>query len=1700
MCPNTMCMAAARVCADALTARVERTRKWLKVLVPAPLLANALEEMNHGQCSPHMVPMPPPSQVSPIQGTTARSRLSSSRTPRERAVGGLLPSSPRRGGTGGHDGAIGFGPARVRAEDAAETREVLDSDVRRVANTAKFVSNARRTFAQGEVNMSRSACGLHVSEALAQCELDGSGRMEYLRACAELNTRPNPHVLYQLNEQRLVLQDAALERRGGQVASERLVAELYPEAIALSRALAVNTLVLDIDVSSPLCVGQGGRVLVEAIAAANAARRLRLCFKTLSEPAVSSLAAFLAPREEGSQRRDSNLNFTDQTRSVCKLEHLDLGSTHVADRGITRLSRALVGNHVLTSLCLRKCNVTAEGATALAEVLIGGKGGVLRELDVSWNHISPAGMKALLLALAGASAQEACEYAATFVPDAARVLRRLAARGGGRPSAGADGMGAVTAAGSPSLSSEPNVSLTSLDLSWNRIGGKEGQREGLGVYALAICLARNSTLERLDISHASLDKVEAEAELLSAALADNAVGLKMLMLEGNRIGSCNVLLRALMNKAPRLTFQVSSEPAHANPAQLLASLLPIHLLQDNPSGRYQLDLLDPRQRAVANWIVQRTLVDGDDPYRGEMLNGRHVCLPEVLNLLEAVHDSSDPTPQLLQLDFIAPPVQGGDLVSEATLQHAVACIRRISAPLLRLAVVRALSSDHVVDTMSVMLILSALDSGYACTALSSRHQLTHTYSNACTGAHKRSKASCARGSAFPLLFIARSDADKECWWLWAGAEREEGFIILMSRMERAAAGPVLRNLGDASFQRVVRRVGPGPFFDPSNPAGQYILRLDRRGDRRVLAQLFELAAKASKDKDRRDDKNLAPGFEDITLVGLQGLWAASPIAAAEAACAMHAKALAALATANEQRRFKENLNGDNPDPRPPGPEFLASGGEGDGKRMLEYLDQVLLHSDPTRVAAAPFAPAASASNEEARETRLGASKPGGFASAKAMLQSAQKRRAVEKLPDDKSGSAVLLDPRIGLSLPSWVLRALCKRGRHVNIARLRHWAGADGRGGGEGERNQEKGRKGSGDMGQEEAASLLLEAPSRVTQEQRIAIEQEIALRGDERRQKDALGPNLAMRQKGALASVFIWLSCIPLPPPLPSPASSAMEPQKFSVDDASDPQLGLENRSLEGGEGIVGSPDATSDGAAKQRVGGLRPKRGITCNSSSDSGDDVGEVEMLGHDADVQDDSFGLGDALVKDVPPYMQLNRDPLAARYPTMEEIDGWRQQVMSRWLPRPTSWEELQERPFKPLRSYRGKTKFVGVPLAVELKATDVLRVVFNTLVDTRLTKVLKRVRGNVQTDLRAAVLRELSGDGFSHEDYRATFLCRMLPNLPPPASPPPGDKPPKPKAPVGRNAKQQAAAELLQERRRGVQCIDIAAPREASLIDDIPATPPKWERRLFLISEIFGAAEAAAVTAAAAACAALKEASWRSGGGMKEKKSISIFSSLDKLSEAAEAGLGAGDSVRSPSNVTPEELEAEQYLEEREQEKRSVLGVHYLDDTGNPKLLFPLNGIEAVRMLPSPADQKGGVNVDEDDDCSHLTHLHHPSSTHTNILISVCYDEVTLPLWYASQQAPECLRSRTSTAAIRTSLHSPGSNPRLSRPGSGGSVGGWRGADKGLHLSAASAGPLAKIGGSGSKGTSRCLSPSSRAGPPSPGEARYCVCARCSRAR
>jgi len=61
-------------------------------------------------------------------------------------------------------------------------------------------------------------------------------------------------------------------------------------------------------------------------------------------------------------------------------------------------------------------------------------------------------------------------------------------------------------------------------------------------------------------------------------------------LEGNRVGANSSLLRSLMHCAPHLSFGVDAGPALVNPAQMLASLLPIVSLRDNPSGIFLLSI------------------------------------------------------------------------------------------------------------------------------------------------------------------------------------------------------------------------------------------------------------------------------------------------------------------------------------------------------------------------------------------------------------------------------------------------------------------------------------------------------------------------------------------------------------------------------------------------------------------------------------------------------------------------------------------------------------------------------------------------------------------------------------------------------------------------------------------------------------------------------------------------------------------------------------------------------------------------------------------------------------------------------------------------------------------------------------------------------------------------------------------------------
>ena len=77
------------------------------------------------------------------------------------------------------------------------------------------------------------------------------------------------------------------------------------------------------------------------------------------------------------------------------------------------------------------------------------------------------------------------------------------------------------------------------------------------------------------------------------------------------------------------------------------------------------------------------------------------------------------------------------------------------------------------------------------------------------------------------------------------------------------------------------------------------------------------------------------------------------------------------------------------------------------------------------------------------------------------------------------------------------------------------------------------------------------------------------------------------------------------------------------------------------------------------------------------------------------------------------------------------------LLCAWLPPSVTWESQQELPYKPIRSRKGKIKYRGPELTLQLRRSDVLHVEFAAQTDDRLSKVVQRF--NSPNRLRAAVL-------------------------------------------------------------------------------------------------------------------------------------------------------------------------------------------------------------------------------------------------------------------------------------------------------------------------------------------------------------------------
>ena len=254
--------------------------------------------------------------------------------------------------------------------------------------------------------------------------------------------------------------------------------------------------------------------------------------------------------------------------------------------------------------------------------------------------------------------------------------------------------------------------------------------------------------------------------------------------------------------------------------------------------------------------------------------------------------------------------------------------------------------------------------------------------------------------------------------------------------------------------------------------------------------------------------------------------------------------------------------------------------------------------------------------------------------------------------------------------------------------------------------------------------------------------------------------------------------------------------------------------------------------------------------DSSSDSSLDCAE-DMLTPDGDEARAAIGR-----KQVPRYLQ-ERQMTASLDECMGAVRECQDKLLCAWLPPSVTWESQQELPYKPIRSRKGKIKYRGPELTLQLRRSDVLHVEFAAQTDDRLSKVVQRF--NSPNRLRAAVLREMSGKGISDEDYTPGFLWRLQPQPCKPAAEPA----------VKKSKKAKAAADiahLWEQCRVGVGGVDIdsshSTPTEqredeqsnpcntlgtsarnvASGTGGSASAKKEWDRHLFLIAEIEGAAQ------------------------------------------------------------------------------------------------------------------------------------------------------------------------------------------------------------------------------------------------------------------
>ena len=328
-------------------------------------------------------------------------------------------------------------------------------------------------------------------------------------------------------------------------------------ASSLAQALAVNSSLTNLDLSKTRFGNSGAACLAQALAVNSSLTKLDLSENRFGNSGAASLAQALAVNSsltnlDLSENRFGNSGAASLAQALAvnsSLTNLDLSWNSIGDSGAVSLSQALAVNSSLTNLDLRGIRIGDSGATFLSQALAVNSS--LTNLDLSWNSIGDSGAASLSQALAVNSSLTNLDLNWNKIVDSGAVsLSQVLAVNSFLTNLDLSG-NSIGDSGAASLSKALAVNsfLTNLDLSGNSIGDS-------GAASLSKALAVNSFLTNLDLSGNSIG--DSGAAFLSQALAINS-SLTNLDLSGNRIGDSGAefFSQALAVKSSLTSFDLS---------------------------------------------------------------------------------------------------------------------------------------------------------------------------------------------------------------------------------------------------------------------------------------------------------------------------------------------------------------------------------------------------------------------------------------------------------------------------------------------------------------------------------------------------------------------------------------------------------------------------------------------------------------------------------------------------------------------------------------------------------------------------------------------------------------------------------------------------------------------------------------------------------------------------------------------------------------------------------------------------------------------------------------------------------------------------------------------------------------------------------------------------------------------------------------